>query len=88
ARRVFSSSPTERTSKEMGDSPRQQAPRQPTAEVPAAKITIVRSNTSPPSESVSTQTQIGVRAKRSPNARSNFGEGVAPWSPAARRDMS
>ncbi|CBJ30511.1 Zn binding domain-containing protein [Ectocarpus siliculosus] len=89
ARRVFSSSPPERTSKEMGDSPRQQAPRQPTAEVPAAKITILRSNTSPPSESVSTPTQRAVRAKRSltPTARSNFGEGVATSSPPARRDM-
>ncbi|CAM9165046.1 unnamed protein product [Ectocarpus sp. 8 AP-2014] len=89
ARRVFSSSPTERTSKEMGNSPRRQAPRQPTAEVPAAKITIVRSNTSPASESVSTPTRIAVTAKRSPTptARSNFGEGVAPSSPAARRDM-
>ncbi|CAM9964972.1 unnamed protein product [Ectocarpus sp. 12 AP-2014] len=89
SRRVFSSSPTERTSKEMGDSPRQQAPRQPTAEMPAAKITIVRSKTLPASESVSTPTPVAVRAKRSPtpSAPSNFGEDVAPSSPTARRDM-
>ncbi|CAB1118765.1 unnamed protein product [Ectocarpus sp. CCAP 1310/34] len=89
ARFVFLSSPTERTSKDMGDSPRQQAPRQPTAEVPAAMNTIVRSQTLPAPESVSTPTAVAVGAKRSPTptAPSNFGEDVASSSPAARRDM-
>lgn len=88
ARRVFSSSPTERNPREMGDSPKQQAPRQPTAEVPA-KITIVRSKTLPASESVSTTTPVAVRGKRppTPTAPSHVGEGVTPSSPAAKRDM-
>lgn len=86
ARRVFSSSPPERNRKDVDEFPKQQAPRQGTAEV--AKVRIVRSKTMPTAENVSTGV-VAVRAKRSSTpTTSRPGEGAAPPSPATKRDGS
>eukprot|EP00752_Nemacystus_decipiens_P009411 g8414.t1 len=88
ARRVFSSSPAEGNRKEVDELPKQQVPRQGTAE--AAKVRIVRSKTMPMAEHASTTPLAAVRAKRSTptSASSQPGEGAAPPSPAPKRDGS
>ena len=85
-RRVFSSSPPEGDRKEVDEFPKQQAPRQRTAEV--AKVRIVRSKTMPPAANVSTTPLVSIRDKRSSTpttASSRPGEGAAPPSPASKR---